>query len=43
MHCTMGKLHRGVENRIIFFIFEKEIYLEYLDTDEMGDCVEKSF
>ena len=25
-----------------FFIFEREIYLEYLDTDKMGGKVEKS-
>ena len=25
-----------------FFIFEREIYLEYLDTDKMGGKVDKS-
>ena len=25
-----------------FFLFEKEIYLEYLDTNKMGGKVEKS-
>ena len=40
-HCTMGKLQWEVGNRI-FFIFEREKYLEYLDTDKMGGKVDKS-
>lgn len=34
-HFTMGKLQQEVGNSF-FFIFEREISLEYLDTDEMG-------
>ena len=41
IQCTMGKLQWEFGNRI-FFIFEREIYLEYLDTDKMGGKVEKS-
>ena len=39
--CTMGKLQWEVGNRI-FFIFDRELYLEYLDTDKMGGKVDES-